>query len=350
MEPYSAVTQHNLPPTHDPPDVTVVATESFEEWCDLGGAWRSLWESDPRATPFQSPAWLLNWWRCFGAGRLWVISIRNNGTLIGLLPCAIQRDADTGRRRVVLMGTGPSDYLDILLSPGEEAIAIPALARFLIEQSHEWDTCDFQELREDSPLLHLSLPAGWHDQHETQSTCLVLPLPGTIDEWHESLSPGFLHELRHAALRAESRGELIYEKASPQNFSELFHTLVDLHEQRCEETFGSGVGKDLSPLLYRAGSEMFAHDELELHGLRLGGNIIAATFGMRSRNSVYYFLGGFDPNQARISPGSLLLLHVIEASLQGGAKRFDFLRGDEPYKFRWGARGHPNQRRQFTHG
>ncbi len=32
--------------------------------------WRLLWQRCPTATPFQSPDWLIPWWRRYGDGRL----------------------------------------------------------------------------------------------------------------------------------------------------------------------------------------------------------------------------------------------------------------------------------------
>lgn len=32
----------------------------------LAPEWMSLWETDPQATPFQNPAWLIPWWHSFG--------------------------------------------------------------------------------------------------------------------------------------------------------------------------------------------------------------------------------------------------------------------------------------------
>ena len=37
-----------------------------EELSTFVPEWRRLWESDPRAMPFQSPDWLVPWWRQFG--------------------------------------------------------------------------------------------------------------------------------------------------------------------------------------------------------------------------------------------------------------------------------------------
>ncbi len=62
---------------------------------------------------------------------------------------------------------------------------------------------------------------------------------------------------------------------------------------------------------------------------------------------MYYYLGGFDPDYAALSPGALLVGHAIEAAVREGAVAFDFLRGREAYKRRWGARDTPTYCRRL---
>ena len=94
---------------------------------------------------------------------------------------------------------------------------------------------------------------------------------------------------------------------------------------------------------------------LRLHALRLDGAIIAALYALADRpgggdRRVYYYLGGFDPDRAALSPGALILGHAIEMAVREGAVAFDFLRGQEAYKLRWGARDTPTYCRRLRHG
>ena len=63
----------------------------------LAPAWWELWRRAPGATPFQSPAWLIPWWRRFAPGELFTIAAYRCGQLIGLAPLYIENGA-YGRR------------------------------------------------------------------------------------------------------------------------------------------------------------------------------------------------------------------------------------------------------------
>ena len=51
-----------------------------------------------------------------------------------------------------------------------------------------------------------------------------------------------------------------------------------------------------------------------------------------------------DPDASDLSPGVLLVYAYIRHALATGLRRLDFLRGDEPYKYSWGAVDEPIQR------
>ena len=82
----------------------------------LAPAWHDLWRRAPGATPFQSPAWLIPWWREIGGGELRVLVARQDERLVGLLPMYLQHEGDGGK--LLPLGIAISDYLDGLFEEG----------------------------------------------------------------------------------------------------------------------------------------------------------------------------------------------------------------------------------------
>jgi CelD/BcsL family acetyltransferase involved in cellulose biosynthesis len=81
--------------------------------------------------------------------------------------------------------------------------------------------------------------------------------------------------------------------------------------------------------------------------LRIDGRIIAVLYGMHAHRRTYFYLSGFDSEFARLSPGTLIVAAAIEHARREGAGAFDFMRGREPYKYRWGAIDRPNAMRRL---
>jgi CelD/BcsL family acetyltransferase involved in cellulose biosynthesis len=71
---------------------------------------------------------------------------------------------------------------------------------------------------------------------------------------------------------------------------------------------------------------------------------VGALHAMAAHGRAYAYLSGLDPAWARFSPGSVLLLQLVEDAVAEGLLELDLLRGREPYKYRLGAEDRFNWR------
>ena len=304
----------------------------------LSPEWDALWERCPHATPFQSPAWVLPWWRRLGCGRLWVLTLRRGGRLVGLAPLCVSRYYGTPLRRVCILGTGNTDYLDLLLEPEAAELGTRLLLDHLARERRRWDFCDFQQLRADSPLLHTAMPAGLRAEIRTQETCPVLSLSGRGEGVEEWLSPRMAANLRYSRRRLAREGGRL-ETADADTLGETLDALYRLHAARWNRRHltGAFAGRRTREFHREAAAALLERGWLRLYGLRLEGDLCAVLYCFLCGGRAYYYSGGFDPAIGALSPGTLLTAHAIDDALRNGAAEFDFLRGDEAYKYRWGA-------------
>ena len=87
-----------------------------------------------------------------------------------------------------------------------------------------------------------------------------------------------------------------------------------------------------------------ADGPLRLAFLSVGGRRIAAGIHFETDEGYLYYNAGVDPDAFDLSPGVLLVYSLIARALATGVRRLDFLRGDESYKYVWGAVDEPIQR------
>src|SRR5690606_34442189 len=120
----------------------------------------------------------------------------------------------------------------------------------------------------------------------------------------------------------------------------LLRELFRLHGDRWSERGQPGVLADepVRQFHLRAAAGLAAQGALRLYALRFDGEVAAVYYGFLHHRRAYVYLTGFDPRFARLSLGTVLLGHAIEQAIRDGATEFDFLRGREAYKYRWGAR------------
>jgi CelD/BcsL family acetyltransferase involved in cellulose biosynthesis len=320
----------------------VVEITTVDELERLRAEWIHLWSRCSDATPFQSPHWLIPWYRHLNPGALWVVALRDRERLSALAPFFIG-EGDRGERCLSLAGTGVSDYLDVLFSPGS-VMPAETLFRFLDSRHSFWDTCDFRQLRACSLLLHPL--SSWREQVAADEPCPVLELDPTPSAGSSRLDKN----LRYCAARAEKLGEFVIEPAAEQNLEAWLRALFELHGLRWRRRGEPGVLCDQNVRAFHAEVARFAAQAKILRGyvVRLNGEIAAAYYGFADRARAYYYLGGFNPRYAALSPGLLAIRHAISEAAAEGKKEFDFLRGQEAYKYRFGARDRPCYRRRIN--
>ncbi len=326
----------------------VTTTEGLEA---LRPEWAELWRRCPDATPFQSPEWLLPWWRHFAGVGLWVLTLRRGGRLVGLAPLFVYANPEAGERQVLLMGTGITDVTGALFATDVQCQGPSAVFAHLDAHRDRWDSCDFQQLRAGVPLLRTDVPEGWQERRTVQDVCPVLPLPDAAAGFSEVVPGRQLQKLRYYRGRAERASGLRAERANEETFPRLFEGLLRLHAARWQATGKPGVLADEAVRQFHceAASGLLRAGVLRLYGLYVGDRLAACYYGFLAKERAWYYLGGFDPELEHLSPGMLAVGHAIEEAAREGAREFDFLRGAEPYKYRWGARDRLNYRRYVCH-
>lgn len=298
----------------------------------LRPAWEALWRRTPGATPFQSPAWLIPWWRVFGRGELLALAVHENGRLAGLAPFYLV--GSQGRRRLLPVGIGITDRLDPLLEPRHGRMVLDHLAR-------RRQRIDLEDLDPASPLLATPAPSGWQDERHACLPRPVLDLAQAVSR---------LAKLPYYHRRAERLGEVRLALAGRANLDEALTTLFALHGARWAERGELGVLADPDVQRFHrvAAPELLAAGLLRCHVLRLDGRIAAVLHALVDRERLHAYLLGYDPALPHPGLGALMIGHTIVAARAEGLRSFDFLRGGEAYKYAWGAVDEPAAGRRLS--
>jgi CelD/BcsL family acetyltransferase involved in cellulose biosynthesis len=101
---------------------------------------------------------------------------------------------------------------------------------------------------------------------------------------------------------------------------------------------GEAIRKTVRPLLEKAAPAMIAAGRLWLHTLYVEDSPAAVTIQFPHHDGPQLYNCGFDAAKKEWSPGVVLTFLIIKEAIESGAREFDLLRGQEPYKYRLGAR------------
>jgi CelD/BcsL family acetyltransferase involved in cellulose biosynthesis len=316
----------------------------------LRDEWSSLFERSESATVFDTFDWIWTWWELIGkrglGNRLYVVLMRDDsGVLVGIAPFYSKLRFLPIVRQLNFLGSGMSDYHDVLAQSGSEGVVSQILYDHLAHTA-SWSVADLNQLREGG-ILRRNAPdvsAGlvWKDL--VQEECPYLSLPDASDgteRWDDLL------KLYSKKMRANVR---YYDRALDRIYSVKRHVassssevkqgleaLFVLHQRRWNQRWLPGVfySKSARKFHLRAATKLQKNGYLRLHSLQLDDCIEAVLYCFSVKGTTSYYQGGFEPTLAKLSLGSVITGLAIRLACEESSKTFDFLRGDEPYKRRW---------------
>jgi CelD/BcsL family acetyltransferase involved in cellulose biosynthesis len=309
--------------------------------------WADLLRRSRSAPFFMHPLYQTIWWRHLGNDDLRLITIRSDqGRLLGLAPLYLKM-LPGGERQLTFVGcVDVSDYLDVLVD-GEHVEAVhQTLLDALADEDLVWDKLYLCSLPHNSltpsRLAEAARQRGWQVEVKQQDVCPVITLPQSWDEYLAGLNKKQRHEVRRKMRRVETeavtRWRVVESAGEVESAMELF---VQLHQKstRAKEDFWSNSLISFFKSVTRA---LAAVGWLKLYFVEINGVPAAAMLAFDYSNEFLLYNSGYDPDQfAHLSPGNVLTAYTIRHAIELGRKRYDFLRGDEDYKFRFGGRPEP---------
>ena len=376
-------------------DPTPASRRLVVQECRFGDIPRETWDAlvdrAPAATPFSRWAFHRAWWDGYGgSAHDQTLVVTEAGAIapddlpVAIVPLMHRHEVeptDAANRstlrhghdhtltpvaptaKAVFFGASyHADYATILAAPSD----LPDVARATVDHlaghaqpGHPhpapWDVVDLRRLRCADPAVDELEAAfegsasrhGWDVIREREDVSPVVTLQAGVDfdGYLDTLGKKTRHEIRRKIRRAEARGDVVLaESDDPLRDLDAF---IDLHQRRWGEAglFPSTPGGDASRVFLRRLFETFGpHGAIRLTFLSVAGRRVAAGIHFDDGRSMYYYNAGVDPDAKDLSPGIVMTARYIEAAIALGRRRLDFLRGDEPYKYEWGAVDEPIHR------
>ena len=332
--------------------LSVNAYQDVSGFKELADEWNDLLHRSAADTVFLTLEFQRVWWRYLGRGDLRIVAFRDDGELVGLAPLFLAPDAVGQRVLMTVGGVEVADYLDLIVVQGREEEVYAALLDYLTwPEASDWDVLDLCNVRQDSPTLAM-LPAlteahGWSSSMDKEDVCPVAQLPGSWDEYLQMLRKKDRHELRRKLRRAEAHERLRWYTVGPeQDLSAEIEAFLDLMAASApdKEAFLTpqmrSFFRELAHVTYDAGW-------LQLVFLEVEGQRAAAYFNFIYNNRVLVYNSGLDwQSFPGLSTGIILAAYTIQHAIEHGRSAFDFMQGDERYKYQLG--GQDTEVRRLT--
>ena len=329
--------------------VTIRLCGTLAELEELRPAWNHLLQTCPRASIFLTPEWLFSWWQAFGAARQLLTIAFHDGDqkVVGLAPMYVEQQKFCGLHlnflRLLGAGSGDSDALDFLISPGYEQACAEAFLAWLAQESAS-DVCALETLPQDSAIaqyLSTITPRSGIRLYSENLPNVFIDLPATWPGYLQTLAPAFRPLLTRYPRRLQSRFQVEVTRCGREGeLASSLDALFTLHQMRWTGRGEPGAfsNPERRDFYLRMAHAFQSRGWLEFWLLRLDGEVAAAQFCFRYRDTVYLLQEGFHPKYAAEKVGYALRAQVLQAMIQSGAKRYDFLGGADSYKLKFGVR------------
>lgn len=283
---------------------------------------------------FVLPAWLRTWREVFGTGReILLTAIKNDGEVAGIAP--LMKEGDTAS---FLGSTDVCDYMDFITRPGMEKEFFRSLIEDLKKNGIR--KLDLAHVRPDSAVItHLKPEAekgGYKVIITPEEISLETSLPGSWEDYLAGLSGKQRHEVRRKLRRLNEAGDIDYSfKDMPvKETMDLFLGMFTESRQDKAEF----LTDEMESFFRLLAQNMSEEGLLKFGVLRLGNKAVACIMCFDYNGCFYLYNSGYDPDYNYLSAGLLSKALAIKESISEGKKKFDFLKGAEPYKYHLGGK------------
>ncbi len=314
---------------------------------DLQADWNELVQRSQANRVFSTFEWQSNWWAAYHPGELWVIAVREaDGRLVGIAPWFIET-MPSGER--VLRGIGcieVTDYVDCIVDRDCTEQVFARLAEYLAAHKDRFDRINFCNIPHHSPTLTqfstLIQQSGFKIEIEQQEVCPVIDLPADWESYLNLLDKKDRHELRRKMRRGGAAGEMDWYTVGPQhNLSEQLDLFLGLMAESSAKKAVFLEDPQNVDFFQRVMPVMFACGWLQLNFLTIDGIPAATYLNFDYDRRVLVYNSGLSKAFLNASPGIVLLAYNIRHAIENGYTAFDFLRGNEEYKYRMGGQDQP---------
>ncbi len=324
------------------------AIHTLPELIALKKEWNELLALSASHVPFLRHEYIQAWWQGLGGGEwkhgeLFVITGRDDaGGLIGIAPLFKTENRDGASALMLLGSIEISDYLDIIARPEDIPAFVEALLTHLAgEAEPACHLLDWYNILEDSPTLpamqQVAENLGWKYTQEPLQHCPYIPLPGDWEKYICSIDKKQRHEIRRKMRRAEEYYQPVrwYITGAGADIDQEMEAFINLMAHDPDKS------KFLTPAMRQQmksiARESYQCGCLQLAFIEVNGEKAAGYLNFDYLNHIWVYNSGIDFRFSELSPGWVLLGYLLQWANENKRQSFDFMRGDEQYKYRFGA-------------
>lgn len=312
----------------------IVTQESF---ASIAACWNNPHSSLTWDSVFVLPSWLKVWWHEFQPdAELYLAAVREEANIIGIAPLKI-----SGSQASFIGSVDVCDYQDFMIKPAKEHDFFLTLLADLKRRGVT--SLKLEHVRPESTTMTALLPLlqsqGLQGVARQDDVSVEMDLPSSWEEYLENLSGKQRHEVRRKLRRLNEAGKWEYtetSQATPELMATFFKLFITSREEKARF-----LTNRMTSFFKSVAEEIAALGILRLGMLKIEGTLVAMFLGFNYHDALYLYNNGYNPAYSEFSVGLLAKVFGIRESIRQGLKKWNFLKGNEPYKYELGGKAIP---------
>ena len=318
-----------------------------EEFATLKEVWnRLLPQCADDSSIYLTHEWLSTWWKYFGYGKkLHLLLIEKGLQVIGVVPLMeVEYRAPLHRFHVLeTVGSVNCNYIG-LIPPENGDETVTALLTYLEDQLNKSRlVLRLVMVPEDSKILALMrkhgsmLAKNLRIDEKVNTLAPYVPLPATWDDYFLSLSQNRRAILRRVLRSLEKEHKVELKEYPPGCLEAGLNEFFELHQQRWQSINIRGVfsSAQMREFYLDIANQFQQKNWLHFSCLTADNEVVSAVYGFVYNNKLYCTTAARDIRYSKYSVGHIHQMFLIKQAISKGLREYDFLKGDEPYKFHW---------------
>jgi CelD/BcsL family acetyltransferase involved in cellulose biosynthesis len=333
--------------------ITVSVTHDVNVLYNLKDDWENLQAKSANDSLYLTWDWAVTWWKHYtNKHQFWLIQARDDRKcLVGLAILEKVGHSPAPRfipvvkwRQLQFSGAPMGrEHLDFLAKTGHEREVIYAILSCIIEHRHQWDVLQLSGLCEGTGGLFIEYahtPIDW--QQDEPITAPFIVFPKTWDEYFEGLSKLKRKNTRRMLREIEERypNNWSFERITKrEDLDPTIAKMIELHQIMWEGRGepGTFAEQEFINFFYDIMHHFFDAGYLRMFRLILDNQVVAVLCTYQYRDRIYDYVSGVDLKYRDLSIGNLVTYFSLKAAFDNGIREYDFLWGDESYKYDWNA-------------
>ena len=317
--------------------------------------WNAVYDADDEAQIFLSWKWLSGWLSSI-PGPWFILAAKERDAAdlpyVAFFPLRLQTTIEKsdvfGNMRMA--GNFGADYTGIVCRPDAEHKAIPAFARTIRQMN--WARLHLDNVRMSERrwrLLTACFPKASFNSTKVDKVikidgidntlCPYATLPKNWNSYLDQLSANTRQKIRRLLKQVEASSEYRITVATPETFDRDLKTLLGFWDTKWRVRKAASMDsliRSNGVMLTRSFQAGMVYLPTFWHGDRPVAAL--ATLVEPRKRTFSFYMTGRDETFEGPPAGMILHAHSIRHAIEQGFVEYDFLRGNEPYKYSFGCK------------